>query len=448
MGNAQSGLNQGGPPGDKDGKDSKKDKPKYEPPPPPPRPGRKKRRQQGPDATSKLPTVYPNARCKLKMLRMERIKDHLLLEEEFVQNQEALKPTGTTDDRAAEERMRVDDMRGSPMGVGNLEEMIDDDHAIVSSATGPEYYVSIMSFVDKDLLEPNATVLLHHKSVSIVGVLTEASDPLISVMKLEKAPTESYADIGGLEQQIQEVREAVEIPLLHPELYEEMGIKPPKGVILYGSPGTGKTLLAKAVANQTSATFLRIVGSELIQKYLGDGPRLVRQIFQVAAEHAPSIVFIDEIDAIGTKRYESTSGGEREIQRTMLELLNQLDGFDDRGDVKVVMATNKIETLDPALIRPGRIDRKILFENPDQNTKRKIFTLHTSKMSLAEDVDLDEFISQKDDLSGADIKAICTEAGLLALRERRMRVQMADFRSARERILKTKTEGEPEGLYL
>lgn len=223
-----------------------------------------------------------------------------------------------------------------------------------------------MSFVDKDLLEPGCSVLLHHKSVSIVGVLTEESDPLISVMKLDKAPTESYADIGGLETQIQEVREAVELPLLHPELYEEMGIKPPKGVILYGAPGTGKTLLAKAVANQTSATFLRIVGSELIQKYLGDGPRLCRQIFQVAAEHAPSIVFIDEIDAIGTKRYDSTSGGEREVQRTMLELLNQLDGFDDRGDVKVIMATNKIETLDPALIRPGRIDRKILFENPDR----------------------------------------------------------------------------------
>lgn len=353
------------------------------------------------------------------------------------------------------------------MGVGNLEEMIDDDHAIVSSATGPEYYVSIMSFVDKDLLEPGASILLHHKSVSVVGVLTDDADPLVSVMKLEKAPTESYADIGGLESQIQEVREAVELPLLHPELYEEMGIKPPKGVILYGGPGTGKTLLAKAVANQTSATFLRIVGSELIQKYLGDGPRLVRQIFQVAAEHAPSIVFIDEIDAIGTKRYDSTSGGEREIQRTMLELLNQLDGFDDRGDVKVIMATNKIESLDPALIRPGRIDRKILFENPDrklnpsprinyrmhtdgplENTKKKIFTLHTSKMSLSEDVELDEFITQKDDLSGADIKAICSEAGLMALRERRMRVQMADFRAARERVMKTKQENEPEGLYL
>merc|ERR1712176_619985 len=206
---------------------------------------------------------------------------------------------------------------------------------------------------------------------------------------------------------------------MHPELYEEMGIKPPKGVILYGAPGTGKTLLAKAVANQTSATFMRIVGSELIQKYLGDGPRLVRQLFQTAAENAPSIVFIDEIDAIGSKRYESTSGGEREIQRTMLELLNQLDGFDDRGDVKVVMATNKIDSLDPALIRPGRIDRKILFENPDQVTKKKIFEIHTSRMTVADDVTLDDLILAKDDLSGADIKAICTEAGLMALRERR-----------------------------
>ncbi|CAK7229279.1 ATPase of 26S proteasome regulatory subunit 4 [Sporothrix curviconia] len=458
----------GGGPGDgQDDKSKKKDKPKYEPPPrPTTRVGRKKRKTGGGGgAAAKLPAVYPTSRCKLRLLRMQRIHDHLLLEEEYVENQERLRKTNAAKDsnapvanldaaddaggdRLADERSRVDDMRGSPMGVGTLEEMIDDDHAIVSSTTGPEYYVSIMSFVDKDLLEPGTSVLLHHKSVSIVGVLADDTDPSVSVMKLDKAPTESYADIGGLEQQIQEVRESVELPLLHPELYEEMGIKPPKGVILYGAPGTGKTLLAKAVANQTSATFLRIVGSELIQKYLGDGPRLVRQLFQVAAENAPAIVFIDEIDAIGTKRYDSTSGGEREVQRTMLELLNQLDGFDDRGDVKVIMATNKIETLDPALIRPGRIDRKILFENPDQNTKRKIFTLHTSKMSLNDDVDLDEFISQKDDLSGADIKAICSEAGLMALRERRMRVQMADFRAARERVLRTKQEGEPEGLYL
>jgi 26S proteasome regulatory subunit T2 len=189
------------------------------------------------------------------------------------------------------------------MYVGTLEEIIDDDHAIVSTSSGPENYVSILSVVDKDMLEPGCSILLHHKTMSVVGVLADDADPMVSVMKLEKAPTESYADIGGLDQQVQEIKESVELPLTHPELYEEMGIKPPKGVILYGPPGTGKTLLAKAVANQTSATFLRIVGSELIQKYLGDGPKLVRELFRVAEEHAPSIVFIDEIDAVGTKRW-------------------------------------------------------------------------------------------------------------------------------------------------
>lgn len=394
---------------------------------------------------AKLPPVFPNTRCRLKLLKMERIKDYLLLEEVFVQNQERLKPQ---EEKAQEERTKVDELRGTPMGVGTLDEIIDDDHGIVSSATGPEYYVSIMSFVDKDMLEPGCSVLFHHRAMAVVGVLADDADPMVNVMKLEKAPTESYADIGGLETQIQEIKESVELPLTHPELYEEMGIKPPKGVILYGVPGTGKTLLAKAVANQTSATFLRIVGSELIQKYLGDGPKLVRELFRVAEENAPSIVFIDEIDAVGTKRYDSNSGGEREIQRTMLELLNQLDGFDSRGDVKVIMATNKIESLDPALIRPGRIDRKIEFPMPDVKTKRRIFGIHTSKMTLGEDVDLEEFVMSKDDLSGADIKAICTEAGLLALRERRMKVIAEDFRKGKEKVLYQKTEGTPEGLYL
>ncbi|CDH57869.1 26s proteasome subunit p45 [Lichtheimia corymbifera JMRC:FSU:9682] len=439
MGNAQSGM----PRGNDKKKDKEKDKKKKWEPPAPTHVGRRKKR--GPDTSSKLPPVYPNTRCRLKTLKMERIKDYLLLEEEFVQNQERLKPA---EERDQEERTRVDDLRGSPMAVGTLEEIIDDDHVIVSSSVGPEYYVSVMSFVDKDQLEPGCSVLLHHKTMAVVGVLQDDTDPMVSVMKLEKAPTESYADIGGLETQIQEIKEAVELPLTHPELYEEMGIKPPKGVILYGVPGTGKTLLAKAVANQTSATFLRIVGSELIQKYLGDGPKLVRELFRVAEENAPAIVFIDEIDAVGTKRYDSTSGGEREIQRTMLELLNQLDGFDSRGDVKVIMATNKIDSLDPALIRPGRIDRKIEFPLPDVKTKRRIFNIHTSRMTLADDVDLEEFVMSKDDLSGADIKAICTEAGLLALRERRMKVVAEDFRKAREKVLYRKSEGTPEGLYL
>merc|ERR1711979_61332 len=248
--------------------------------------------------------------------------------------------------------------------------------------------------------------------------------------------------------QIMEMKEAVELPLTHPELYEDVGIKPPKGVILYGVPGTGKTLLAKAVANETSATFLRVVGSEVIQKYLGDGPKLVRELFRVADDLAPSIMFIDEIDAVGTKRYDSTSSGEKEIQRTMLELLNQLDGFDPRGDVKVIKATNRIESLDPAMIRPGRIDRKIEFPLPDEKTKRRIFQIHTSKMTLGDDINLEEFVVAKDDLSGADIKAICTEAGMLALRERRMQITQTDMRKAKEKALYKKKGNIPEGMYL
>ncbi|KAH8090878.1 putative 26S proteasome regulatory subunit 4 [Filobasidium floriforme] len=446
MGQAPSGLGgrQPGQPGD-----GKKPEPKKWEPPVPTRIGKHKKKSKGPDSSVKLPAVYPTTRCKLKMLKLERIKDYLLLEEEFIANQsQHLQGAGASEDRSAEDRTKVDALRGTPMAIGTLEEIIDDDHAIVSGAGGGESYVTIMSFVDKDLLEPGCSILMNHKSNAVIGVLGDDVDPAVNVMKLDKAPTESYADIGGLESQIQEIKESVELPLTHPELYEEMGIRPPKGVILYGVPGTGKTLLAKAVANQTSATFLRIVGSELIQKYLGDGPKLVRELFKTAQENAPSIVFIDEIDAIGTKRYDSTSGGEREIQRTMLELLNQLDGFDDRGDVKVIMATNKIESLDPALIRPGRIDRKIEFPMPDTKTKRHIFKLHTSRMSLAEDVDLEELIMTKDDLSGADIKAVCTEAGLRALRERRMRVNKADFAAAKEAVIHQKTENTPEGLYL
>merc|ERR1712003_113616 len=306
-------------------------------------------------------------------------------------------------------------------------------------------YVSVMSFVNQDLLEPGCSVLLHNKVMGVVGIMSDDTDPMVSVMKVDKAPLESYADIGGLDEQVQEIKESVELPLTHPEYYEDIGIKPPKGVILYGPPGTGKTLLAKAVANQTAATFLRMVGSELIQKYLGDGPKLVRELFRVADENAPSIVFIDEIDAIGTKRYDSTSGGEREIQRTMLELLNQLDGFDERGEVKVIMATNKIDTLDPALLRPGRLDRKIEFPLPDLKTKKKIFGIQTSKMTLADDVNLDAYIDANS--SGADIKAICTEAGLLALRERRKMVTHKDFLKAKDALL-SKKDDENQFLFL
>ncbi|PSR86385.1 26S proteasome regulatory subunit 4 A like [Actinidia chinensis var. chinensis] len=396
------GLNRGLG-GDRKNEGDKKEK-KFEPAAPPARVGRKQRKQKGPEAAARLPTVTPLTKCKLRLLKLERIKDYLLMEEEFVTNQERLKPQ---EEKTEEDRSKVDDLRGSPMSVGNLEELIDENHAIVSSSVGPEYYVGILSFVDKDQLEPGCAILMHNKVLSVVGLLQDEVDPMVSVMKVEKAPLESYADIGGLDAQIQEIKEAVELPLTHPELYEDIGIKPPKGVILYGEPGTGKTLLAKAVANSTSATFLRVVGSELIQKYLGDGPKLVRELFRVADDLSPSIVFIDEIDAIGTKRYDAHSGGEREIQRTM-------------------------------------IDRKIEFPLPDIKTRRRIFQIHTSRMTLADDVNLEEFVMTKDEFSGADIKAICTEAGLLALRERRMKVTHPDFKKAKDKVMFKKKEGRLE----
>jgi len=363
---------------------------------------------------------------------------------DYIESQSKYK---TEDEKIEEEKQAIEILRGSPITIGTLEEIITEENAIVSVGSG-EYYVKILSIVDKEKLELGCSVLLRSDLYHIVGVLEDDADPLLNVMKIDKAPTETYADVGGLEDQIREIKEAVEFPLTHPEIYDEIGIKPPKGVILYGDPGTGKTLLAKAVANETSATFFRVVGSELIQKYAGEGPKLVRELFRLADEHAPSIIFIDEIDAIGHKRIDTGSGGKREIQRTMLELLNQLDGFDNKGDIKVILATNRIESLDPALIRPGRIDRKILFPLPDTKTKRRIFQIHTAKMTLGSDVDLEEFIMSKEELTGADIKAIASEAGLLALRERRKQVTQVDFSKAKEKTLFKKKGSITESLYL
>jgi len=406
--------------------------------------GKKRKKKKGVDVASKLPTITPNTKCLLRLRKFERIKDYLLMEKEYIQNK---KVNVKEDEKDEEEKNLIERLRGTPVSIGTLEEMINEEKAIVS-ISGEELYVNILSIVDKEQLELGCNVLLRDNTHHIVGILADEADPLLNVMKVDKAPTETYGDVGGLEQQIREIKEAVELPLTHPELYEEIGIKPPKGVILYGEPGTGKTLLAKAVANETSATFFRVVGSELIQKYSGEGPKLVRELFRLAGEHAPSIVFIDEIDSIGHKRIETSSGGHREVQRTMLELLNQLDGFDTNNEVKVILATNKIESLDPALIRPGRIDRKIHFPLPDNNTKRRIFQIHTAKMNMDEDVNLEEFIMAKDELSGADIKAIATEAGLLALRDRRKTVTQDDFRKAKEKILYKKKGLITESLYI
>jgi 26S proteasome regulatory subunit T3 len=256
------------------------------------------------------------------------------------------------------------------------------------------------------------------------------------MLKMTEKPDVTYADIGGLDIQKQEIKEAIELPLSHPELYTQIGIDPPRGVLLYGPPGTGKTMLAKAVASQTKASFIRMVGSEFVQKYLGEGPRMVRDVFRMAAENSPSIIFIDEIDAIATKRFDANTGADREVQRILIELLQQMDGFDQTTNVKVIMATNRADTLDPALLRPGRLDRKIEIPLPDRRQKRLVFQAVTSKMNLSEEVDLEDFVSRPEKISSADITSICQEAGMQAVRKNRYVILPKDFEKAYKKVVK------------
>jgi len=289
---------------------------------------------------------------------------------------------------------------------------------------------------------------VNKESYLVLDTLPAEYDSRVKAMEVDEKPTEDYNDIGGLDKQIEELVEAIVLPMTHPERFKNLGIKPPKGCLMYGPPGTGKTLMARACAAQTKSTFLKLAGPQLVQMFIGDGAKLIRDAFALAKEKSPAIIFIDELDAIGTKRFDSEKSGDREVQRTMLELLNQLDGFSSDDRIKVIAATNRIDILDPALLRPGRIDRKIEFPLPDEKTKRMIFKIHTGRMTLSTDVNLEELIMSKDDLSGADIKAICTEAGLMALRERRMKVNNEDFKKSKENVLYRKNEGVPEGLYL
>jgi len=329
--------------------------------------------------------------------------------------------------RAKEELKRIQSV---PLVIGQFIELIDEVHGLVSSTSGSTYYVRILSTLDREQLKPNSSVALHRHSHAVVDILPPESDASIQMMQVTEKPDVSFQDIGGLDVQKQEMREAVELPLTHPELYQQIGIDPPRGVLMYGPPGTGKTMMAKAVAHHTTASYIRVVGSEFVQKYLGEGPRMVRDVFRLARENAPSIIFIDEIDAIATKRFDAQTGADREVQRILIELLNQMDGFDQTVNVKVIMATNRPDTLDPALLRPGRLDRKIEFPHPDRRQKRLIFQTITSKMNLAEDVDLETFVNRSDRISAADIQAICQEAGMQAVRKNRYVVIQKDFEKA------------------
>ncbi len=300
-----------------------------------------------------------------------------------------------------------------------------------------QYVVDIDKSIDINDVATGARVALRNDSYVLHHILPTKVDPLVSLMKVEKVPDSTYDMIGGLDQQIKEIKEVIELPIKHPELFESLGIAQPKGVLLYGPPGTGKTLLARAVAHHTDCTFIRVSGSELVQKYIGEGSRMVRELFVMAREHAPSIIFMDEVDSIGSARMEGGSGGgDSEVQRTMLELLNQLDGFEATNKIKVLMATNRLDILDSALLRPGRIDRKIEFPNPSESSRFDILKIHSKKMNLMRGIDLKKIADKMVGASGAEMKACCTEAGMFALRERRVHVTQEDFEMAVAKVMK------------
>jgi len=342
---------------------------------------------------------------------------------------------------AQEEVKRI---KSIPLIIGQFLEAVDHNTAIVSSTTGQNHYVRILSTIDRELLKPSASIALHKHSNALVDILPPESDTSIQMLADHERPNISYADIGGLDIQKQEIREAVELPLTQFELYKSIGIDPPRGVLLYGPPGCGKTMLAKAVAHHTTASFIRVVGSEFVQKYLGEGPRMVRDVFRLAKENSPAIIFIDEVDAIATKRFDAQTGADREVQRILLELLNQMDGFDQTTNVKVIMATNRQDTLDPALLRPGRLDRKIEFPLPDRRQKRLVFSTITAKMNLADDVDLEDFISRPDKISNADITSVCQAAGMIAVRHNRYLILHSDFETAYKKQMVKDSDHEPD----
>lgn len=298
---------------------------------------------------------------------------------------------------------------------------------VLKTSTRQTIFLPVVGLVDPDKLKPGDLVGVNKDSYLILDTLPSEYDSRVKAMEVDEKPTEDYNDIGGLEKQITELVEAIVLPMTHKESFEKLGIRPPKGVLLYGPPGTGKTLMARACAAQTNATFLKLAGPQLVQMFIGDGAKLVRDAFQLAKEKAPCIIFIDEVDAIGTKRFDSEVSGDREVQRTMLELLNQLDGFSSDDRIKVIAATNRADILDPALMRSGRLDRKIEFPHPTEDARARILQIHSRKMTVNPDVNFEELARSTDDFNGAQLKAVCVEAGMLALRRDATEVTHEDF---------------------
>jgi proteasome regulatory subunit len=331
-------------------------------------------------------------------------------------------------------KSEIEQLRSPPLVIGTVTDVVDSNRVIVRSSAGPRFLVRSSMCIDPEQLKPGVRCTLNQQSLAVIDIIPEGYDAAVYGMEVVETPEESYSDIGGLDRQILEIKEAVELPLKRPEVFDRIGIEPPKGVLLHGPPGTGKTLLAKAVAHETNAYFLRVVGSELVQKYIGEGARLVRELFELAKKKSPTIIFIDEIDAVGASRTEATTSGDREVQRTLMQLLAGMDGFERRGDVKIIGATNRIDILDRALLRPGRFDRIIEIPLPDVEGRLAILNVHTRKMTLDDEVNLREIAFLTDGKNGADLRAICMEAGMFAIRQDHDSITRTDFLNAIEKI--------------
>lgn len=328
-------------------------------------------------------------------------------------------------------KIDLNKLKTPPLLLGTITKVFQNNTIVVRSSTGPQLVVSTPLSIKKEDLLPGVHVGLNQQNFSIVSILNEYEDESnISFMELIEPTDVTYDQIGGLDNQINEIKEIVELQMLKPEVFKNMGLIPPNGALLYGPPGTGKTMLAKAIANNTNATFIRVVGSELVQKYIGDGPKMVHDLFSFAKKKSPSIIFIDEIDSIASKRIEDTTGADREIYRILMQLLYEMDGFNKLSNVKIIGATNRIEILDPAILRPGRFDRLIYTPLPNLENRHSILKNQTKLMPLSNTINLHEIAKETEGYSGADLKSITIEAGMFAIRKNRPIIQLGDFKKA------------------